>query len=89
MFETDSPVSHGHAVAIGVLLECKLSANRGVLTQMEFAEIEETINALYASIELDEEQKEIVLALMKNDKKNSEGKIKGILIHSIGHCTFD
>lgn len=89
MLETESPVSHGHAVAIGILLECKLSANRGVLSQMEFAQIEETIKALYVPIELDEEQKEIVLELMKNDKKNSEGKIKGILIHSIGHCTFD
>jgi 3-dehydroquinate synthase len=89
MLETDSPVSHGHAVAIGILLESKLSTHRDVLSIEEFKQIEETITALYSPIELDEEQKEIVLELMKNDKKNSEGKIKGILIHSIGHCTFD
>lgn len=89
MFETDSPVSHGHAVAIGLLLESQLSNNRGILSNEEFKEIEGTIKALYSPIELDEEQIAIVLELMKNDKKNSEGKIKGILIHSIGHCTFD
>jgi len=89
MLETASPIGHGHAVAIGILLESRLSFNRGVLAKNELDQIEETILDIYSPIQLDEEQKEMVLQLMQNDKKNSEGKINGILIHSIGNCSFD
>lgn len=89
LLESESPISHGHAVAIGILLESRLSFNRGVLSKIELDQIEETILDIYLPIELNEEQKEMVVQLLKNDKKNSEGKIKGILIHSIGNCSFD
>lgn len=89
LLDSETPISHGHAVAIGILLESKLSFNRGILPKLELDQIEETILALYPIIQLDKEQKEIVLELMKNDKKNSEGKIKGILIQSIGSCLYD
>ena len=88
--EKEQPIAHGHAVAIGLLLESKLSNNRGLLSNSEMEEIEKQIRKYFPliTIESNEEIDEL-LSIMYNDKKNYEGKIHGVLIRSIGVCDFD
>lgn len=90
LLENETPIAHGHAVAMGILLESRLSNTRGILSDEEYVQIEKVIHRLYRLIEIESESEvDSIIKLMYNDKKNSEGAIKGILLHSIGVASFD
>jgi 3-dehydroquinate synthase len=84
---TATPLSHGHAVALGLLLESKLSVEQATLTKQEFLSIETRIKSIYAlQIPNDAEG---VWALMQQDKKNDNGEVRICLLPRIGSCLFD
>lgn len=84
---TETPLSHGHAVAIGLLLESKLSVEQTTLTKEEFLSIETRIKCSYAlQIPNDAEG---LWALMQQDKKNDNGEVRICLLPQIGSCLFD
>jgi 3-dehydroquinate synthase len=84
---TETPLSHGHAVAIGLLLESKLSVEQATLTKEEFLSIETRIKSSYAlQIPNDAEG---LWALMQQDKKNDNGEVRICLLPQIGSCLFD
>lgn len=84
---SDTPLSHGHAVAIGLLLESKLSVEQTTLTKEEFLSIETRIKSSYAlQIPNDAEG---LWALMQQDKKNDNGEVRICLLPQIGSCLFD
>lgn len=84
---SDTPLSHGHAVAIGLLLESKLSVEQATLTKEEFLSIETRIKSSYAlQIPNDAEG---LWALMQQDKKNDNGEVRICLLPQIGSCLFD
>ena len=86
----ETPIAHGHAVAIGILVEAMIAKKEGVLGGSDFEKIDKTIRAHFAMIEFENvEELNSVLEIMRNDKKNSEGLIKGILICTIGKCETD
>lgn len=86
-FNTATPLSHGHAVALGLLLESKLSVEQATLTKQEFLSIETRIKSIYAlQIPNDAEG---VWALMQQDKKNDNGEVRICLLPRIGSCLFD
>jgi len=88
--EKQEPVAHGHAVAIGILLESELSFRRGVLEEDQFCGIQNAIKKIFPLVALENDTEiEQIIELMHNDKKNQEGKILGILINRIGSCDFD
>ena len=83
---TDTPLAHGHAVAIGILLESKLSVELSSLTQEEFLSIETRIKSSYAlQIPNDIEG---LWALMQQDKKNDNGEVRMCMLSQIGSCIF-
>jgi 3-dehydroquinate synthase len=84
---TATPLSHGHAVALGLLLESKLSVELASLTKEEFLSIEARIKNTYAlQIPNDAEG---VWVLMQQDKKNDNGEVRICLLPKIGSCLFD
>ena len=84
---TDTPLAHGHAVAIGLLLESKLSVGQSSLTQAEFLSIETRIKSLY-TLQIPNDI-EGLWALMQHDKKNDNGEVRSCLLTAIGSCIFD
>lgn len=84
---TDTPLAHGHAVAIGLLLESKLSVGQSSLTQAEFLAIETRIKSLY-TLQIPNDI-EGLWALMQHDKKNDNGEVRVCLLTKIGSCIFD
>ncbi len=84
---TDTPLSHGHAVAIGLLLESKLSVGQSSLTQAEFLAIETRIKSLY-TLQIPNDIQGL-WALMQHDKKNDNGEVRCCLLTAIGSCIFD
>lgn len=84
---SDTPVSHGHAVAIGMLLESHLSMLRSGLSKNEFLSIEKAIKkhfTLQIPPDID-----TIWELMQQDKKNQENEVRICLLSQIGTCQHD
>ena len=83
--EEDTYITHGEAVAIGLVLESYLSWQKGLLDKKEFDEIFYHISEIfpYKEIPAIEELQQLML----HDKKNEAGKVKFVMLHEIGDCS--
>jgi len=88
-FFQSTPISHGHAVALGMIAESFISMKRGILTKEAYKDIESTIIRSFPMIELNADDVSIVISLMYQDKKNIAGQIRSCLLEGIGTCSFD
>ena len=88
-FMSSSPISHGHAVALGMCAEAYISWQRKQLTQEQFKEIESTITRSFPMINLSPMNVEEIIKLMYQDKKNVKGKIMCTLLMGIGNSIFN
>lgn len=82
-------ITHGHAIALGMIYELRLSEKILGLNSEKSEEIQNEITQLYDGIEFNETEIQQLLALMKNDKKNHSGEIKMALLSEVGKCEFD
>ncbi len=85
----DHAISHGHAVAIGMLIESKLSFDRGLITQDDWNRIAALLLKHYTIPVMTEEERENFSQLLRNDKKNRDAKVLTCLLTSIGSCIYD
>ena len=88
-FLDKTPISHGHAVALGMCAEAFISMKRTLLSKEEFKDIQTTITASFPMISLNADEVSAVISLMYQDKKNESGKILGSILDGIGSCIFD
>lgn len=82
--ETDKPLLHGEAIAIGMITEAWLSHQQGFLSPADLAEISAFFIEIYGHYTLHEENFAAYLRLMGNDKKNEGQKINFSLIGAPG-----
>ena len=87
--EMGHPVSHGEAVAAGMLYECRLSTRQHVLDQTELLRIEELITKHFLLPTLSKQEVERAMDFMLQDKKNRNGEINVTLLRRIGEATPD
>jgi 3-dehydroquinate synthase len=88
-FFQSTSISHGHAVALGMIAESFISMKRGILSKEAYKDIESTIIRSFPMIELNADDVSIVISLMYQDKKNIAGQIRSCLLEGIGTCSFD
>lgn len=84
-----NPISHGHAVGIGMIAESFISYRKGVLPENEWNEIQEKLLAIFPLFDFEKEDIPMMIEIMKNDKKNFNSEIKCCLLQEIGVCLFD
>lgn len=89
MAEEGCPVSHGEAVAMGMLFESRLSAHHNVLAQKELECIENLITRHYPIPDLSANEVNKAMDYMLQDKKNRNGEINITLLKSIGNAQPD
>ncbi len=82
-------LSHGAAVAIGMVCEAWLSCKKTGLPEEEFTEIVETITGLYPKYYIDESCHKVLYNIMTKDKKNAGGEVNCTLLTRIGQCSLD
>ena len=82
-------LSHGHCVALGIIVESYVSFAKGFLSREELEDISETIRSWFEIPPFDESACDALIDLMKNDKKNSANKILGCALKGIGNCSWD
>ena len=81
--EKGTPISHGEAVFMGMILETKISN----LSETDKNEIK---NYVLSNFALPYTPKKSSLhKFLKNDKKNQNGKINFTLLNGIGNCSLD
>lgn len=83
------PLTHGEAIAIGMVCEAFLSVKYCDLKQEELADITTYIQKIYPKYTIKAESFETLISLMQSDKKNEEGQILFSLLEEIGRCTFN
>jgi 3-dehydroquinate synthase len=84
LLETDSPLLHGEAIAIGMICEAYLSEKLCGLTAEAVHDIEQTLLSVFGYTKLSDEHRSGIVNLVANDKKNQRGKIRMSLLEKIG-----
>lgn len=86
LLHTPDAISHGHAVALGMLCESFVSKEKKMLSNLEFEEIAQFLAGIYHIPPVKEESFDAIYELMLNDKKNDSEQILAALITEIGAC---
>ncbi|RZJ70679.1 3-dehydroquinate synthase [Flavobacterium sp.] len=82
--ESENPLLHGEAIAVGMLLEAHISWQKGLLSEAELSEITTAITEIFGKVEIDENDLPEIFELLKHDKKNEYGKVLFSLLDGIG-----
>lgn len=84
-----TPLLHGEAIAIGMILEAYLSTKTCGLSIEAYLEIKEGILKTFSKVDITEKDQEFIIELLKHDKKNSHGKVNFVLLESIREPKID
>jgi 3-dehydroquinate synthase len=80
---------HGESIAAGIVCEAYLSHKINELPKKDLVEITKFIFEKYKAIKLADSDIELLLQLMKHDKKNSKDSINFSLLSGIGNCDIN
>lgn len=83
------PLTHGEAIAIGMICEAWLSWKNSTLTAAELEEIKDYLISVYPAYQIKEKSFKALAGLMQSDKKNENGHILFSLLESLGQCTYN
>lgn len=83
------PLTHGEAIALGMVCEGYLSYKKAGLSKAELDEITSVLTRLYPKYNLAATNYTELGYLMQNDKKNEFGRINCTLLSAIGACKLD
>ena len=87
--ETEKPLLHGEAIALGMIAEAYLSVKKSGLTAPQLEQIINYVCGIYEKIKLPDPALSKISQLTIQDKKNEKGKINASLLEKIGTATFD
>jgi 3-dehydroquinate synthase len=84
-----TPLLHGEAIAIGMILESYLATKICGLSNKDFQIITEGILKTFSKVTITKDDQQIIINLLKHDKKNSYGIVKFVLLEAIGKPKID
>ena len=85
----DLPLLHGEAIVIGMICESYISFKINGLSEENLREITTVFSKFYRLPRLKMEEYHLMLALMKNDKKNTKSNLNFTLINEIGESSIN
>jgi 3-dehydroquinate synthase len=85
----ENPLTHGEAIAAGMICEAHLSHHKAGLPYEQMKEITSLLLDIYGKYHLEETCHTVLNNLMRKDKKNQGGKINCSLLTQIGNCQID
>ncbi|MGF1556658.1 3-dehydroquinate synthase [Paucihalobacter sp.] len=80
---------HGEAIAAGIILECFISYKLAEFSKKDLDEVVSIITRLYQKVEINSNEYNPIIELLKHDKKNSYGNINFVLLENIGSPKLD
>ncbi|WP_456441546.1 3-dehydroquinate synthase [Psychroserpens sp.] len=87
--ENKDQLLHGEAIAIGMILECYLSAELLNFSKKDLERITKAINSIYKPVIFEDKDYAPIIELLKYDKKNEHGNINFVLLEAIGKPKID
>lgn len=82
--ESEAPLLHGEAIAVGMVLESFLSKEKKLLTQAQYLEIKTVIGGIFDKVTFNENDIDSIIKLLIHDKKNEYGQVQFALLDGIG-----
>jgi len=82
-------LTHGEAIAIGMVVESSISVKNFLLKQSEADQIKKVFKSLFSIVEINKPDQEKITSLIQFDKKNSHGNVNFVLLNSIGKISID
>lgn len=89
LLNSNKPILHGEAVALGMICESYISYSKDLIKQQELEEISQFILSIYNKIELKDDNRQELLVYLLQDKKNKGNSILAALPDGIGQITWD
>ena len=86
---TKETLTHGEAIAIGMICESYMSSKTLNFAEKKVAEIKETILSIYPKIQLLSEDFPAILDYLKHDKKNVNGHVNFVLLFDFEDYKID
>jgi 3-dehydroquinate synthase len=77
-------IAHGQAVAIGMIIEAKIALKMGIFKDDELTAMENLVGDVGLPTQMPAIDRDLILQVIKHDKKILNGKIRFALPHSIG-----
>lgn len=91
--EDKGELLHGEAIAIGMILECYISAELLDFPKEDLEYITKSLGSIYEHIIIEPSDYDAIIELLKYDKKNEHGNINFVLLEAIGkpkiNCLVD
>ena len=84
-----TPLLHGEAIAVGMILETYLSTKISGLSNDSLDTITKGILKTFSKVEITKADQQHIIELLKYDKKNSHGVVKFVLLEAIGKPKLD
>ncbi len=88
LLETDAPLLHGEAIAIGMILEGHLSMQLGMISEGDLKAVEHHLQSRF-TLPTTIPDYTVLETLLKQDKKNIDTEVSFSLLEKIGSCTYD
>jgi 3-dehydroquinate synthase len=89
LLNTDKKVTHGEAIAAGLIAESFIAKEKGLLSEGSLSQIAEYIIKTFGKISLDKGEFDAIALLTVQDKKNKGNKILSVLLEKIGTAKWD
>lgn len=80
---------HGEAIAVGMVLATYISHKLIGFPEEKLKAVKTTMIDLYGKVEFKQEDYQLIIELLKFDKKNSHGNINFVLLHDIASPKID
>jgi len=87
--DTKTPLLHGEAIAIGMILESFISKEQDLITNEEYQEIKYIIKDVFETVNFTQKDIENCIELLIFDKKNEFGKVQFALLNGIGNIKIN
>ncbi len=82
-------LSHGEAVALGMMVESHISYQKKMISEMELLSITDVLRGFFPSFSLEKKEYDSVLSYLQKDKKRVGDKMNFSLLKTIGEAVVD
>lgn len=87
--ETASPLLHGQAISIGMVVEADISRRQGLLPESAMPAIEQAFVKAGLPVRIHGLDSEAIIVKMRSDKKNEHGQSNFTLLTAIGSAVYN
>ena len=87
--DTDKHLRHGEAIAVGMIAEAELSAQKLGMPVAEVEDMSNYIASIYKLEPIDTNDFDGIVQLTFQDKKNTSHQVNCVLLESIGQAVYD